>query len=175
MPIDRQWMVPFPFIDRVLDTAGMLQRQIRTVCFVQKTGESTAQFLDLVVTVPVVANDRDVWVQTVQKRSGSAASAVLVVVDVAVSMRRQVPVLPGSASDQSIDKVVDCNEEMRKRNNKKQEKDKKRRKKEEKKEKRAQRGFHKKTPEMAPKIDFLYIRIVKRRNKNEIEAQKVRF
>ena len=66
------------------------------------------QFLDVVVTVPVVANDRNEWVQTVQKRSGSAASAVLVVVDVAVSMRRQVPVLPGGASDQSIDKVVDC-------------------------------------------------------------------
>ena len=35
-------------------------------------------------------------------------SAVLVVMDVAVSMRRQVPVLPGAASDQSIDKVVGC-------------------------------------------------------------------
>ena len=43
-----------------------------------------------------------------RKRSGSAASAVLLVVDVAVSMRRQAPVLPGGASDQSIDKVVDC-------------------------------------------------------------------
>ena len=67
LPIDRQWMVPFPFIDRVLDIAGMLQRQLRTVCFVQKTGESTAQFLDEVVTMPVVANDRNEWVQRVQK------------------------------------------------------------------------------------------------------------
>ena len=90
-------MVPFPFIDRVLDIAGMLQRQVRTVFIVQKSGESTAQFSDTVVAVPVVANDRNEWVQTVQKRSGSAASAVLVVVDVAVSMRRQVPVLPGGA------------------------------------------------------------------------------
>ena len=32
--IDRQWMVPFPFIDRVSDIAGMQQRQIRTVYFV---------------------------------------------------------------------------------------------------------------------------------------------
>ena len=108
LPIDRQWMVLFPFIDKVLDIAGMLQRQIRTVYFVQKTGESTAQFLDVVVTVSVVANDRNEWVQTVQKRSGSAASTFLVVVDVAVSMRRQVLVVLGGVSDQSIDKVVDC-------------------------------------------------------------------
>ena len=45
LPIDRQWMVPFTFVDRVLDIACMLQRQIRTVHFVQKTGESTAQVL----------------------------------------------------------------------------------------------------------------------------------
>ena len=57
---------------------------------------------------PLLRNDRNEWVQTVQKHSGSSASAVLVVVDVAVSMRRHVPVLPGGGSDQSIDKVVDC-------------------------------------------------------------------
>ena len=108
LPIDSQWKVPFPFIVRVLDIAGMLQRQIRTVYIVQKSGESTAHFLDVVVSVPVVANDRNEWVQTVQTQSGSAASAVLVVVDVAVSMRRQVRVLLGGASDQFIDKVVDC-------------------------------------------------------------------
>ena len=43
-----------------------------------------------------------------RKRSGSAASAVLVVLHVAVNMRRQVPVLPRGVSDQSIDNVVDC-------------------------------------------------------------------
>ena len=74
---------------------------------VLKSGESTAHFLDVVVAVPVVANDRDVSRQC-RKRSGSAASAVLVVVDVAVSMLRQVLVLLGGALDQSIDKVVDC-------------------------------------------------------------------
>ena len=86
-PIDRQWMVPLPG------------------CYRDRYAQC---ILDVVVATPVVAYDRDEWVQTVQKRSGSSASAVLVVVDVAVSMRRQVPVLPGGASDQSIDKVVDC-------------------------------------------------------------------
>ena len=43
-----------------------------------------------------------------RKLSGGAASAVLVVVDVAVSMQRQVRVLPGGGSDQFIDNVVDC-------------------------------------------------------------------
>ena len=37
---------------------------------------------------------------------GPESAEGLVVVDVAVSMRRQVPVLPGGASDQSTDKVV---------------------------------------------------------------------
>ena len=67
LPVDRQWKVPFAFMDRVLDNAGMLERQVRTMYFVQKSEESIAQFLDVVVVVPVVANDRNEWVQTVQK------------------------------------------------------------------------------------------------------------
>ena len=59
--------VPFPFIDRVLDIAGLLQRQVRTALVVQKTvGIPQLQFLAL-VAVHVLCNDRNEWVQTVQK------------------------------------------------------------------------------------------------------------
>ena len=58
LPTDRQWMMPFPFIDRVLDIAGMLQRQVCTALSVQRTVEiPQLQFLDLVV-VPVLCNDK---------------------------------------------------------------------------------------------------------------------
>ena len=58
LPIDSQWMVPFPFIDRVLDNAGRLQRQVCTALVVQKTAEiPQLQFLAFVV-VPVLCNDK---------------------------------------------------------------------------------------------------------------------
>ena len=66
-----QWKVLFPFIDRVLDIAGMLQRQVRTVFIVQKSGESTAQFSDAVAAVPVVANDRNEWVEHAARSPGA--------------------------------------------------------------------------------------------------------
>ena len=57
LPIDRQWMVPFLFNDRVLDIAGVLQRQVCTALVVQKTVEiPQLQFLAFVV-VPILRND----------------------------------------------------------------------------------------------------------------------
>ena len=67
LPIDRQWMVPFPFIDRVLDIAGMLHRQVRTALVVQKTVEiPQLQFLAFVV-VPVWCNDK-FWYRQCRKQ-----------------------------------------------------------------------------------------------------------
>ena len=56
------------------------------------------------LTRPLFSTTGAFWFRQYRKRSGSAASAVLVVVDVAVTMQRQVPALPGGVQSSSSTK-----------------------------------------------------------------------